>query len=181
MPASSASPLVRVFFALWPSQSIARELALHGKALTVETGGRCMRPETVHLTLAFLGDIPQDRIPDLLALPPAVTGTPFGLDIDRLGVWSRNGIGWAAPSEPPQPLLGLQEALSRWLRPNGFAPDRRAFRPHITLVRNATGDWPLARIPAVEWDVTDFVLVRSDRDAQGARYDVLARFPLTRH
>lgn len=181
MPASSASPLVRVFFALWPSQAIARELALHGKALTVETGGRCMRPDTVHLTLAFLGDIPRDRIPDLLSLPPSVTGSPFGLDIDRLGVWSRNGIGWAAPSEPPQPLLVLQEALSRWLRSSGFAPDRRAFRPHITLVRNATGDWPLARIPAVEWDVTDFVLVRSDRDAQGARYDVLARFPLTRH
>lgn len=181
MSAESSAGRVRVFYALWPSASIARELALHGRALRVETGGRSMRPETVHLTLAFLGDIAADRLPELTAPPPSVTGVPFGLDIDRLGVWTRNGIGWAAPSEPPAPLIALQESLERWLRSRGYAPDRRAFRPHITLVRNAAGEWPLARIPAVEWDVTDFVLVRSSADAEGARYDVLARFPLSVH
>ncbi|MFO1318865.1 MAG: RNA 2',3'-cyclic phosphodiesterase [Burkholderiales bacterium] len=181
MSAESSPGLVRVFYALWPSPSIARELALHGKALTVETGGRSMRPETVHLTLAFLGDVASDRLPELIALPPTVTGVPFGLDLDRLGVWSRNGIGWAAPSEPPEALIALQSALEGWLRTRGFAPDRRAFRPHITLVRNAAGDWPLARIPAVEWDVTDFVLVRSNRNGGGASYEVLARFSLTSH
>lgn len=168
----------RLFFALWPPEPVARELMLHAKALRVETGGRVTQRDSIHLTLAFLGEVPVSRLPQLTAPVSVPRVAPFAMRIDRLGVWSHNGIGWAGPGTPPEELLQLQVDVAGWLRDESFLTDPRPFRPHITLVRKANGHWPTAYIPPIEWLVDDFVLVRSRAGTEGSRYEVLQRYDL---
>jgi 2'-5' RNA ligase len=168
----------RMFFALWPSPGAARKLAGQARVLASHAGGRVTRTDSIHLTLAFLGDVALDRVEALLALPSEVTSPPFELRFERLGVWPRNGIGWAAPSDTPGALVELQARLARWLGDAGFRVEARAFVPHATLIRKATRAAPELAIPPIAWRVDEFVLVRSRLSATGSRYETLGRFAL---
>ena len=168
----------RMFFALWPSPRVARSLAAQARALASQAGGRVTRTDSIHLTLAFLGDIALDRVEQLLALPADVTSAPFELHLDRLGVWPRNGIGWAAPSGAPDALVELQARLANWLEQAGFRVEARAFVPHVTLVRKATHAVPDLAMPSIAWPVDEFVLVRSNLSATTSRYEMPGRFAL---
>ena len=57
---------------------------------------------------------------------------------------------------------------------HGFDFDRREYKPHVTLLRNARCDDPLPKMPVVRWHVNDFAMVQGG----GPNYQVLARFPL---
>lgn len=168
----------RMFFALWPSAAVARSLAGQSRTLESHIGGRVTRTDSIHLTLAFLGDVALDRVEALLALPADVTSAPFELQLDRLGVWPRNGIGWAAPSAAPAALIELQARLANWLGQAGFRVEARAFVPHVTLIRKATRTVPELAIPPIAWRSDEFVLVRSNLSATGSRYETLGRFAL---
>jgi RNA 2',3'-cyclic 3'-phosphodiesterase len=168
----------RLFFALWPAPQTA--MALHALACgqAAGTGGRVTRMASIHLTVAFLGDVPVDRI-DALRTPPAgIAPTAFVMDLDRIGHWVRNGIVWAGPSVVPEALDGLHGRLSAWVASLGIPLDTRPFRPHVTLLRKAArGELDEPRTP-IAWPVTEYVLVRSGRRSDGSRYETIARFPL---
>lgn len=141
-------------------------------------GGRITRTDSIHLTLAFLGDIDSSRLGELLAPPPAIAVGRFAVELDRLGAWHHNGIGWVAPVLTPEPLADLQMRLSDWLESIGFTLERRAFKPHVTLVRKSTGKVATAAIESMRWPVDEYVLVQSTLDATGSRYEVMGRFAL---
>jgi 2'-5' RNA ligase len=176
--AAARQDRARAFFALWPDAPAAEALERHAIRLSREVDGRCMRPETLHLTLAFLGDLPEARLASLVAAPPPAFVPAFPLCLDRVGVWPHNGIGWAAPTVPPSPLLEFQRSLAGWLRERGFDPDPRPFRPHVTLVRHAARSREGVGIAPVEWTARAFVLVRSLRGPTGAAYLTLSRVDL---
>jgi len=141
-------------------------------------GGRRTRAETIHLTLAFLGDVDPGRINDLLALAGEIRAPAFGFNLTRFGWWPHNRIVWAAPDEPPAELTLLVEALRGGLLGAGFRFDAKPFAPHVTLLRKADcGEKPFP-IGGIEWRAEDFVLVRSVRGENGAAYEVLGRWPL---
>jgi RNA 2',3'-cyclic 3'-phosphodiesterase len=168
----------RLFFALWPTRKTA--MALHALACrqAVRAGGRVTRMDSIHLTVAFLGDVPVGRI-DALRAPPADLAAPgFAMVLDQVGHWVRNGIVWAGPSEVPPALSALHTRLSDWVVSLGITLDTRPFRPHVTLLRKAArGELAEFRKP-VEWQVNEYALVRSGRRADGSRYETIARFPL---
>lgn len=168
----------RMFFALWPGAAVAGALHARGRALQAECGGRLMRRDTVHLTLAFLGDIAVSRLGALEAVAQAVRGERFVLDFDRVGSWHGNRILWTGCSGVPAPLQALADALAAGLRAAGFELEARAFAPHVTLVRNAVRPPRELAREALHWPVASFVLVASERDAKGAHYRVLGRWPL---
>lgn len=168
----------RLFYALWPSRDTA--MALHSLACrqAASTGGRVTRMDSIHLTVAFLGDVPIDRVDVFRAVPPEIAVPPFAMQLDRVGHWVRNGIVWAAPSMVPDALADLQARLTAWVRGQGIVPDARPFRPHVTLLRKAArGELTPASAP-VEWRAEAFVLVRSGRLPDGSRYETIGRFPL---
>lgn len=176
--AGATAATERLFFALWPPADAAEALAARARALARESGGRITRIDSIHLTLVFLGDVAATWVP-VLSTPPASVSVPsFDLVLDGIGVWRHNGIGWIAPATPPAALTALQGRLAGWLAGLGLRQERRAFRPHVTLVRKATAYPPERSVPAVGWSVDAFVLVRSAPDAGGRRYEVLGRFPL---
>lgn len=170
----------RVFFALWPGAALARRMAGHGARLEAAIGGRAGRIRTLHLTLAFLGDVDASHLSRLVAPPAAVSAPCFTLRLDRCGAWPRSGIGWLAPSVIPPALALLQERLSLWVESLGFAQDARGFHPHVTVVRKARAGLAEAAVEPLDWPVAEWVLARSHLSPQGAGYEPLARFALQR-
>ena len=169
----------RVFFALWPGKAQREALAAWQVPLKKRCGGRAMRAETLHVTLVFLGAVAQHRLEELQRAAREVAGAPFTLRLDRVRFWGHNRIAFAAPSETPELLRQLVSDLERKLRRHRFRFDRRSYQPHVTLLRKAgCNDAMLPSLPDVSWRVRQFVLVHSLSDENGARYEVLARFPL---
>ena len=170
-------PVLRLFFALWPDAAGRAALAAWQPPLHALCGGRVMRPDTLHATLVFLGDVAGHRL-EALRLAAQETGfRSFGLNFARARYWEHNHIVYAAPEAPPAALYELVDTLERNLRRHHFHFDARAYQPHVTLLRHAKwGDAQLPPMPPVCWQVSRFALVQSLREADGARYRVLARF-----
>jgi 2'-5' RNA ligase len=181
MPEPAAPPApaerARVFFALWPDARTAAALHETGAELHAGCGGRRMREASLHLTLAFIGEIPRARVAELLALAGGLAGAPFELVLSRSGSWKGNRVVWLAPRETPPALEALAATLSQALRAAGFALEARRFRAHLTLVRDARRA-PPPTTREVHWPVGEFVLVESERRAEGAQYRILGRWPL---
>ena len=169
----------RVFFALWPPKEIARQLAGIAADFSQAAGGRPTRCETIHLTLAFLGDIAVERLPELHRLAGEIQAARFELTLDRFGVWQHNRLLWAGCAS--QPLFELATNLKTRLLEAGFtvADAKRPFAPHVTLVRKVSKlETPLPIPVSLSWRCEDFVLVRSRLSAEGSAYGVLAHFHL---
>lgn len=137
-----------------------------------------MRRDTLHLTLAFLGDVDAARIPDLRGIAYALKCAPFALTLDRLGSWHGHRVLWLGPATPPGALAGLSADLAERLEGADFALAARAFSPHVTLVRNAAHAPSARETEPLVWRVGSFVLVASERTADGARYRRLGRWSL---
>lgn len=171
----------RVFFALWPDAATASRLHRIARHLQAHCGGRAMRRDSLHLTLAFIGELPAARLPALFDLAARIDGERFTMNLDRLGGWSRKHLLWAAPQRVPAALERLAGELALVLEAGGFPIEKRPFAPHVTLVRNARHD----ALPATgadevtPWQAGSFVLVGSQRRAEGARYRMLGRWPLS--
>lgn len=172
----------RVFFALWPPPEVARQLAAAAENFAVQAGGGATRRETIHLTLAFLGAVPVDRLADLEGAARRVRSAPFELVIDRYGFWRHNRIFWAGCGRIPEALDALAGKLAATLADAGFsgAEPGRVFAPHVTLarkVRDGDPTWPTC--PPLAWPCRHFVLMRSRLSARGPDYETLAVFPLS--
>ena len=168
---------LRLFFALWPDAATREALNRTGKWLHQHWGGRRMRADTLHLTLAFLGSTPNNQLDLLVDCADSVHTEPFELTLDQAGFWRHNRIGWFAPSETPPPYLELVSALNTALQAAGFPVDARPHVPHVTLLRNTAGGAVPACTP-VRWRASEFVLVASRTETDGAHYDVIRCWPL---
>ena len=150
--------------------------------------------EGVHVTLKFLGEVPVKKLPAIkLAIQEAVVGhQPFELEFSNIGTFGgREGlrIMWVGVAGDVLRLEALVRAVNAALAVVGFEPERRPFRPHLTLgrVRDEVGTRQRAEIevevgkttvPSVSWRTAQVSLMRSRLGPGGASYDVLATFPL---
>jgi RNA 2',3'-cyclic 3'-phosphodiesterase len=170
----------RLFFALWLPEAVAAALHRHALDLVGAGPGRVMRADTLHLTLAFLGDVDEARVPELLALGARVAaGRPaFPMVLDRIGHWPHHRIDWAGCSTVPDELTAWVEDLRAGLATTGVAFERIPFTPHLTLVRKRAGVQVPWVIEALPFRAEAFRLVESKREPQGAIYLPVAVWPL---
>lgn len=166
---------MRLFFALWPPRETAKALGEWASRVAATAGGRPTAVESIHLTLAFLGDT--DPV-QASAAAAAAKGRRFELPIDEARYWKHNKIVWAGPSAVPGELAGLAESLHGSLKAKGFVLEERPFAAHITLVRKAGLARDLPELPRVPWPAKEFVLVRSTPGGNGSRYHAIESFPL---
>jgi 2'-5' RNA ligase len=174
----------RVFFALWPPAEVAERLAEIAGEAAARFGGRATRRDTIHLTLAFLGDVPESRLAELGDVAAGVTSAAFEMSLDRLGFWQHNHLLWAG-GEMPAALDALHGALRKALTSNGFKVDGtgRSFAPHVTMVRKVPPACQLEAgqeipMPALAWPCQRFFLVRSRLSSAGSEYLILRAFAL---
>ena len=128
---------MRLFIAINFSPRFSEAL----QALTAELAAqarfsRPTPPENFHLTLAFIGE--SERADEIRALMEPSLGPAFTLATAGLGRFARSGgdVCWLG-IERSQPLTELQAELYRRLTRAGFDLEKRAFKPHLTLLRQA--------------------------------------------
>ena len=156
---------------------------------------RWVKPEGIHLTLQFLGDVPAARIEGIAeALRQACAAhAPFGFTVGGMGCFPdarRPRVVWVGVEEPGSALVGLQRAIVQAMKPLGFAPEKRPFSAHLTLGRVKEGRPAAlqalgARIaqggPQIgRQTATEVHLIRSELRPSGAVYTTLATAPLSR-
>jgi 2'-5' RNA ligase len=163
--------------------------ALEQLARTLQ-GWRWVRPEGVHLTLRFLGEVPAERDGPGRALwrGAAEAARPFRLRLGPLGCFPGSGVPrvlWVGIEEvePGGALVELAQDIERSARVAGYPPEPRAFHPHLTLARAERGRRPSrpgrdAEPGAADGWFRELVLFESRLAPAGARYTALERFAL---
>ncbi|MGL4576759.1 MAG: RNA 2',3'-cyclic phosphodiesterase [Burkholderiaceae bacterium] len=175
MPSTATNPTVRLFIGLLPSSHTRQQLKRFADAWQWAPGAVRTRPERLHLTLHFLGDVPAFKLPALkrgLQVPFA----PFELCFGAPAVWNQ-GVAVIEPAFIPQALVDLHDALAAALAREGVQSVRHGFTPHITLARKAGGSVPPAQPLAVRRRVSEYVLIRSEL-APPATYHVEQSYSL---
>ncbi|PIV76033.1 MAG: RNA 2',3'-cyclic phosphodiesterase [Rhodobacteraceae bacterium CG17_big_fil_post_rev_8_21_14_2_50_65_11] len=153
--------------------------------------GRAVPRETLHLTLSFLGDPSEEQLEELHGTLETLHAPAPELRVGGLD-WFGPGTAriLAAIVEPVPELVSLQAEVERRARKLGLTPERRPFRPHVTLVRfrrqippeesaalrRFLANPPLVRVPVQR--APEVSLQASTLSKDGARYDTLAAYTL---
>ena len=124
---------MRLFVAINFDSGTKQKLLDIQAALKYQTQGSFTRPENLHLTLVFLGEVDEKRVPDAERAIAALSLKPVGLVFSGTG--SFGGGVYYVGFEPSPGLIGLQSELEAKLRAERFAIENRAFIPHVTLAR----------------------------------------------
>ena len=151
-------------------------------------GLRLVKPELVHITIKFLGDVPQEKVGAVTEALGKVTFAPFPVRVSGMGAFPGRAVRvvWLGLAGNFQELyLNVEQAL----QPLGFAPDARGFSPHATLGRVAHPDAEMNRqlgarianfadLDLGSFTVDRFYLKKSTLTPEGPIYEDLAKFPL---
>jgi len=191
----TAERTIRAFLALDPPEEILREIGRVQDRLRKLIHGdlRWVRPEGIHLTLKFFGDVPENAVADISAVagPAAAAVGPFELAIGGTGVFpdpSRPRVVWLGMNGEVAQLATFQQGLERALREIGFPPEERPFRPHLTLGRIKSPKGLTGLTEALEKEKTYTAglftasvlsLFQSELTPRGAVYTRLAVYPFT--
>ncbi len=179
-PSAGREPARRLFFALWPDDRASLGLAAAVRDLVPQGNGRLQRPDQWHVTLEFLGDVPESRLPAVIdAGGAAASAVAPACEIvfDRLEYWKRPQVLCLVAGSIPEPLKALVHALRSELQLRGFTPELRPFRAHVTLARRVLQAPPPGPLAPLLWPVRGVSLVQSLTDRSGSRYVELAAWP----
>jgi 2'-5' RNA ligase len=178
---------VRAFVAVSIPECIRERLATVQQELKGEfTDVSWTRPEAMHITLQFLGNIPSARLPELQVALRQCAGpiTSFEAEVSGLGSFN-DRVLWAGITCGAQQFGELAGAVRGSAKVLAAHEEERAFNAHVTLGRfrqRGRGVSKVLRsIPSPqfgEWQVSHFELIRSELSPHGAKYTVLESFPL---
>ena len=187
-------PARRLFLALWPQE--AERTALADAALEAVTagGGRPVPTRNLHVTLTFLGSVPEPHIQDVAAVARRVaqafppSAVPLHLTFDHIEYWRKSQVLCALAGAGSTQVDALAEALTKEVAGAGFGRDLKTlelvgdltivkFQPHVTLARKVQRRMPQTPIPALTWSFKEFALIQSQTLPTGSVYTVLERYP----
>jgi 2'-5' RNA ligase len=190
--------MIRVFLAVELSSNIQEKLfALEQQLKGILPSINWVRPESIHLTLKFLGYVEPSVVSQLLSAlePIGEKHEPFSVDVQGLGVFPQvkhPRIFWVGLTGNTQALQDLEFEIEAVLEPLGFPPEEKTYHPHLTLARikreNAKIGSALIQTRALESDqhlgtlnVDGLTLFQSDLDSSGAKYTSLWTVPFMVH
>ncbi len=134
--------LIRSFIAIELPATVKQELTTLEDILKKRCPQvvRWVDPQSIHVTLKFLGDVDSDRIDEInMAIDEATHGmSPFHLELKDLGVFpnlNRVNIIWVGATGDLDKLIFLQKQIESNMEQLGFTREDRDFTPHLTLGR----------------------------------------------
>ena len=184
----------RTFIAIEIPAKVKDLIASHVERLKglVPRGVKWVDPQTCHLTLAFLGNVPNGRLPTLFRIMDTVAtdSSPLHLKTGLLGVFPnprRPRVLWLGLDGDTQLLSRMQGHLQDALEADGFLRERRAFNPHVTLGRaRGKGAIPIPEAvlnrlaeDTLALEVQEIVLMSSVLTARGPIHTPIHRAPLS--
>ncbi|WP_165874050.1 RNA 2',3'-cyclic phosphodiesterase [Rubrobacter taiwanensis] len=179
---------MRLFVAVALPQKLREFLRQAVRELPHRGRVRWTKPENLHLTLKFLGEVPEGSLEEVAAALEEVRRrhAPFEAAVSGLGAFPaprRARVVWAGISEGAGPLAALAADLDETLhRRTGLEREQREYRAHITLGRPAgrpvSFDPEAISIPERRFRVEGFDLMRSVLKPGGPVYTPLGSFAL---
>ena len=182
---------MRVFLAVEIDAGVRAKIAAIPRELSSLTGrARWVRPEGLHLTLRFFGEVPPEGVETLGAkLAEALAGLPaFELEFRGCGVFPERGrprVLWMGVPDAPKALFDLQSRAEACARALGFARETRRYEPHLTLARFREHERSAGSILEVlekrsfgVSSVGEAILFESRLSTSGSRYERLRAFSL---
>ncbi|MFH1616784.1 MAG: RNA 2',3'-cyclic phosphodiesterase [Planctomycetota bacterium] len=187
---------MRCFIALDIEDHIKQQLVrlqeeLWSKPDIKKSDAKWVDPEITHLTLKFLGEVKDEKIPQICELLKSVSGkhAPFDIEIAKTGCFGGSSarVLWAGAGENCLQLLQLQQDIDSALEQADFSPENRQFAGHLTLARikNPIAGKKIAQLVQQYTDIsigTNYVesicLYQSQLTPKGPVYTLLARFTL---
>jgi 2'-5' RNA ligase len=184
----------RIFCAFELPESLRLRLAKHATTVreaVPEAAASWSRPENIHLTVKFFGNVDEAKVPLIsAALQRAVREFgPIEIQVGKTGVFpraSRPQVLWIGIEDPSGGLSRLHARLEDECGREGFPKEERAFRPHLTIARirkpdNASrlADTHLRmEFAPVEITLSELVLFRSELSPKGSKYTAISRHRL---
>lgn len=180
---------MRLFFAIDLPAEVKAHVAAACDALALDRARwRLVRADALHLTLRFLGEVDASLLPALRAIGSGAVARLPGIpcSLGTLGTFPRGArarILWVGLEDRSAggDLARLARALEDGVRGAGFAPEERAFAPHVTIARARTPTRPPALPPAApqaSFVARELALVRSHLGPAGSRYELVEAFPM---
>ena len=181
---------MRAFIAIDLSENIRASLRrIQASFGPSAPGARWTQPEGIHLTLKFLGEIPEPKVKEVCeSLKKLGQFESFAIGLKGFGFFPdarRPRVFWAGV-EAPASLSLLAGQVDQAMQRIGFAREDRAFRPHLTLARFRVPQ-PQPALQALlaqqgeqalgNFEVSEFFLFESKLSPQGAEYRKVERFP----
>jgi len=149
------------------------------------------KPENIHLTLKFLGEVDERRVGEVekVCVASAAEFQPFTLSLNDTGVFPnarQPRVLWAGLAGEIEKTVEMRKRLDDGLALIGFEREEKHFRPHLTIGRmksNRKTRELLAladarQVPALSFVVTEIVLMKSELRPAGAQYTPMAKAPL---
>ncbi|MCD6026339.1 MAG: 2-5 ligase [Solimicrobium sp.] len=164
----------RLFLALWPEATLQNAIKRLWDEGNWSTGAAQVPVESFHLTLHFLGNVPDSALSELVhGLKVAIH--PFDLVFSRSCVWPQ-GVVMLEPDLVPDNLLKLHASLAEKIWNLGLSTEALAFRPHITLARHEIDTSLIYSLDKpIRWHVREYVLVKSEQTSK-SKYHVLQTY-----
>lgn len=176
---------MRLFTAITLPPHVRDEVVRFQEALRALPFRRWQSPETLHVTVHFMGEVDPAKLASLEAClrDGCRDFGAFRLQLDRLGAFpsaKRPQTLWLGIGGERDRLGALEAQLRTRVIAEGIPLELRRYAPHLTLARNPQGPVTLPdSAPApLDWEVTELVLFQSTLRPQGAHHTPLARFPL---
>ncbi len=184
--------MIRSFFAIDLPGAFRDEIGrLQARLKQSGADVKWVRPESVHLTLKFLGDVAEETVPSLAeAVGREVeASSPLRLVMQGTGVFpnpARARVVWLGLTGDLEALAALQHGVEKTAAGFGFEPEGRAFKPHLTLGRVRSGrnrsglldELDRLKPEPLEFTAEEVILFKSDLRPTGAVYTPLQRLPL---
>lgn len=184
----------RTFCAIELSAEVQERLAEHAQQLrqkNPKASASWSKPENVHLTLKFFGNVPTQNVTQISAAGSRVASefSSFQIRIGGTGVFprrSRPQVLWIGVEDSSGRLSDLQQRLEEEFAREGFAKEDRGFRPHLTIARlrrpedarQLAEDHIQTKFGFIELPVNEFVLFRSELSPKGSIYTVISKHAL---
>jgi 2'-5' RNA ligase len=176
---------MRLFVALPLPDPVRRQLGLLCAGLP---GARWVRPENLHITLRFLGELSGGEMDDIDAALSGISAPRFTLQLSGVGHFgsgSKLRAVWAGAAREPA-LLHLRDKIESAVVRAGVEPDRQKYLPHVTLTRSKGAPVPKLQeflaihslFRSVPWEVTHFSLYSSFLAHESAIYREERRYAL---
>jgi RNA 2',3'-cyclic 3'-phosphodiesterase len=135
-------PFIRCFIAVELPEDVKKELTVLENVLKARSPSvvKWVGPEGIHLTLKFLGEVPDEQIEEItMAMEEGCRGfAPFQLEVSGVGAFpnlNRVQVIWVGVKGEIDKLAALQKSIDDNTEQLGFPKENRAFSPHLTLGR----------------------------------------------
>ena len=178
--------MIRLFVAIVLPEAVKERMALLAGGVP---GAKWVDRDNMHLTLRFIGDVPEDRMADIHHGLSRVRQPAFDVTLSGIGYFKQGRhptVLWVGV-ERNDDLQQLHDKIEQALQREGFDADARRYSPHITLARlqrapearvaSFVAEHNLFRTPPIR--VETFTLFSSFLSSSGSIYTAEAEYPLT--